>query len=66
VLTTKPLAERSKIPPLEPGRADLIVAGTTLIVTVMGALGYDEFMVSDSGLREGILLDLLRQHAPQG
>src|SRR5574337_232725 len=63
VLTTKPLAERSKIPPLEPGRADLIVAGTTLIVTVMGALGYDEFMVSDSGLREGILLDLLRQHA---
>ncbi|MDD5559482.1 Ppx/GppA phosphatase family protein [Candidatus Methylomirabilis sp.] len=63
VLTTKPLTERSKIPPLEPGRADLIVAGTTLIVTVMGALGYDEFMVSDSGLREGILLDLLRQHA---
>jgi exopolyphosphatase/guanosine-5'-triphosphate,3'-diphosphate pyrophosphatase len=66
VLVEKPLAERSKIPPLEPGRADLIVAGTTLIVTVMGALGYDEFMVSDSGLREGILLDLLRQHAPQG
>jgi exopolyphosphatase/guanosine-5'-triphosphate,3'-diphosphate pyrophosphatase len=65
-LAAKPLAERSKIPPLEPGRADLIVAGTTLIVTVMGALGYDEFMVSDSGLREGILLDLLRQRTPQG
>ena len=61
-LATKPLAERSKIPLLEPGRADLIVAGATLAVTVMGMLGYDEFMVSDSGLREGILLDLLRHH----
>jgi exopolyphosphatase/guanosine-5'-triphosphate,3'-diphosphate pyrophosphatase len=63
-LATKPLAERSQIPPLEPGRADLIVAGTTLVATVMGALGYDECMVSDSGLREGILLDLLRQRTP--
>jgi len=61
-LATKPLAERSKIPLLEPGRADLIVAGATLAVTVMGMLGYDEFMVSDSGLREGVLLDLLRHH----
>ena len=65
-LATRPLVERSKIPLLEPGRADLIVAGTTLVVTVMGTLGYDEFMVSDSGLREGILLDLLRQRAPRG
>ncbi|MDE2181317.1 MAG: Ppx/GppA family phosphatase, partial [candidate division NC10 bacterium] len=44
-------------------RADVIVAGTALLLTVMGALGYDEFVVSDSGLREGILLDLLRQQA---
>ena len=65
-LATRPLAERSKIPLLEPGRADLIVAGTTIVVTVMGALGYDEFMISDSGLREGILLDLLRRRAPRG
>ena len=63
-LATKPLAKRSEIPLLEPGRADLIVAGTTLVVTVMGALGYNELMVSDSGLREGLLLDLLRQQAP--
>lgn len=65
-LATRPLVERSKIPLLEPGRADVIVAGTTLVVTVMGALGYDEFIVSDSGLREGILLDLLRQQASRG
>lgn len=65
-LAMRPLVERSKIPLLEPGRADVIVAGTTLVVAVMGALGYDEFIVSDSGLREGILLNLLRQHAPRG
>ncbi|MDE2059483.1 MAG: Ppx/GppA family phosphatase [candidate division NC10 bacterium] len=61
-LAARPLAERCEIPPLEPGRADVIIAGTALLVTVMGALGYDEFTVSDSGLREGIILDLLRRH----
>jgi len=65
MLATRPLAERSTIPPLEPGRADLIVAGTTLIMTVMGVLGYDEFMVSDSGLREGLLLDLIGRYPPR-
>jgi exopolyphosphatase/guanosine-5'-triphosphate,3'-diphosphate pyrophosphatase len=65
-LATRPLAERREIPSLEPGRADVIIAGTTLLLTVMGALGYDGFVVSDSGLREGILLDLLRQQALRG
>ncbi len=64
-LATRPLAERREIPLLEPGRADVIIAGTALLLTVMGVLAYDEFVVSDSGLREGILLDLLRQHAPR-
>lgn len=62
-LATKPVAERRETPALEPGRADVIVAGTALLLTVMVILAYDEFTVSDSGLREGILLDLLRQHA---
>jgi exopolyphosphatase / guanosine-5'-triphosphate,3'-diphosphate pyrophosphatase len=66
VLAMRPLAERRKIPSLEPGRADVMIAGTALLVTVMGALGYNEFVVSDSGLREGILLDLLSRPALQG
>jgi exopolyphosphatase / guanosine-5'-triphosphate,3'-diphosphate pyrophosphatase len=66
VLATRPLAERRAIPPLEPGRADVMIAGTALLVTVMGVLAYDEFVVSDSGLREGVLLDLLSRQALQG
>ncbi|MBI2883202.1 MAG: Ppx/GppA family phosphatase [Candidatus Methylomirabilis oxyfera] len=65
-LATRPLVERREIPALEPGRADVIVAGTVLLVTVMGAFGYNESVVSDSGLREGVLLDLLSQQALRG
>ena len=65
-LATRPLAQRREIRPLEPGRADVIVTGTALLLTVMGVLAYNEFVVSDSGLREGILLDLLRQQALRG
>src|SRR5574337_348230 len=63
VLAARPLAVRRETPSLEPGRADVIIAGTALLLTAMDALNYGEFTVSDSGLREGILLDLLRQHA---
>ncbi|MCZ7626315.1 MAG: hypothetical protein M5R38_11450 [Candidatus Methylomirabilis sp.] len=56
-----PLTTRRETPSLEPGRADVIIAGTALLVTAMALLAYDECTVSDSGLREGILLDLLRQ-----
>lgn len=62
----RPVAVRRETPSLEPGRVDVIVPGTALLLTVMGVLSYDEFTVSDSGLREGILLDLLRRHAAYG
>ncbi|PWB42430.1 MAG: phosphatase [Candidatus Methylomirabilota bacterium] len=60
-LASIPLTTRRETPSLEPGRADVIIAGTALLVTAMALLAYDECTVSDSGLREGILLDLLRQ-----
>ena len=66
VLATTPLAARRETPAVEPGRADVIVAGTVLLVSAMDVLGYNEFTVSDSGLREGILLDLLRQQTLRG
>lgn len=63
LLATTPLAGRCETPPLEPGRADVIIAGTALLLTAMEVFDYDECTVSDGGLREGILLDLLRQRA---
>jgi exopolyphosphatase/guanosine-5'-triphosphate,3'-diphosphate pyrophosphatase len=61
-----PVGERRLVPGLEPGRADVIVAGAAIVVAAMERLGFDEMRVSDDGLREGILLDLLRSRDPRG
>ncbi|MBI2159392.1 MAG: Ppx/GppA family phosphatase [Candidatus Rokubacteria bacterium] len=49
------VAERAALPCLEPGRADLIVPGVALVAATLDCLGVDALIVSDSGLREGIL-----------
>lgn len=59
-LASLPLRERRRIPGLESGRADVILAGAAIVAASMDRLGYHEMRVSDEGLREGILLDLLR------
>ena len=59
-LVALPLRERGRIPGLELGRADIIVAGAAIVAASVERLGYSELRVSDGGLREGILLDLLR------
>lgn len=53
------LAERSALPCLEPGRADLIVPGSVICLAALDKLGFDAFVVSDRGLREGILCEIL-------
>jgi exopolyphosphatase/guanosine-5'-triphosphate,3'-diphosphate pyrophosphatase len=59
-LARRPLADRRRIPGLEPARADVILAGAAILVAAMEQLDYPEMQVSDDGLREGVLLDLLR------
>jgi exopolyphosphatase/guanosine-5'-triphosphate,3'-diphosphate pyrophosphatase len=56
-LGAMPVAERARLPALEPGRADLIIAGMALTLGVLDGLGRPDLVVSDLGLREGILLD---------
>jgi len=58
-LASLTLAERKRVRGLEPGRADVIVAGVLICLAAMDTLGFSELLVSDGGLREGILLDLL-------
>jgi exopolyphosphatase/guanosine-5'-triphosphate,3'-diphosphate pyrophosphatase len=60
-LAALPLQERQAIPGLESGRADIILAGAAILAVSMERLGHHELQVSDDGLREGILLDLLRK-----
>ncbi len=51
-------AERRGLYGLETGREDVIVAGTLILREIMEGLGYEECLVSDYGLREGVLIDL--------
>ena len=61
-VTSLPLAERLRIPGLEPRRADLVVAGAVLLDTILRSLGADDITLCDLALREGLILDYIHQH----
>jgi len=50
-----------KYPILEPSRLDIIVPGTLILKTIMVTFGFKEVIVSDNGLRKGLLIDLYRR-----
>lgn len=52
------VSQRGALPCLEPGRADLIVVGIAIVRATMDFSGRTELVVSDWGLREGILAQL--------
>ena len=52
------VGERGALPCLEPGRADLIVAGTAVVLATMDLMAAPRVIVSDWGLREGVLIRL--------
>jgi exopolyphosphatase / guanosine-5'-triphosphate,3'-diphosphate pyrophosphatase len=60
-LLSRSKAARIGMPGLERNREDVIAAGAIILQTVMEMLGKEECLVSDLGLREGILLDLAMQ-----
>jgi exopolyphosphatase / guanosine-5'-triphosphate,3'-diphosphate pyrophosphatase len=51
------VAERRKIVGLEAGREDVIVSGSAILMVLLKMSGVQEWVVSDSGLREGLLID---------
>jgi exopolyphosphatase/guanosine-5'-triphosphate,3'-diphosphate pyrophosphatase len=48
--------ERLAVVGLEPGREDLIIAGTLVVLQTMRIFGFQALKVSDSGLLEGLIL----------
>jgi exopolyphosphatase/guanosine-5'-triphosphate,3'-diphosphate pyrophosphatase len=56
------LEERMHLPGLDPRRADLMVAGTVLLDTLLKRLEADEITLCDLALREGVLLDYIHRH----
>jgi exopolyphosphatase / guanosine-5'-triphosphate,3'-diphosphate pyrophosphatase len=55
LLGSVPLEERKKLPGLEPGRADVIFAGAAILERIMGHFGLTEVIVSDQGVRWGLI-----------
>ncbi len=54
-------AERVGLPGLEKNREEVIAAGVIIIRTIMETLEQNACLVSDLGLREGVLIDLARR-----
>jgi exopolyphosphatase/guanosine-5'-triphosphate,3'-diphosphate pyrophosphatase len=57
------IAERLRIPGMDPRRADLSVAGVVLFDTIVRRLGADEFTLCDLALREGLVLDYIQRNS---
>ncbi|HUG37135.1 MAG TPA: hypothetical protein VML54_09320, partial [Candidatus Limnocylindrales bacterium] len=53
------VAKRARLPTLERGRADVLIAGIAICLAAMERLRFDALTVSDHGLREGILCEML-------
>lgn len=56
-LASLPLAARRAVPGLDPRRADVIVAGAVIVQAVMDWAGVASFVVSDGGVRVGLLTE---------
>ena len=56
-LKSKTIAERKKIAGLEPGRADVILAGATLLEKIASHFSAKEITVSDRGVRWGLVYE---------
>jgi exopolyphosphatase/guanosine-5'-triphosphate,3'-diphosphate pyrophosphatase len=63
-LARQTVAERRSRPGMDPGRADVIVAGLIALSEVLGFLHADTFQVSGQGVRYGVALRLLEERAP--
>jgi exopolyphosphatase/guanosine-5'-triphosphate,3'-diphosphate pyrophosphatase len=57
----KTIEERKAIPGMEPKRADVMLAGATLIERIMTAFHSERVIVSDQGVRYGLLHERLKQ-----
>ena len=51
--------ERAALPVMARGRADVIVAGATILVEVMRRFEFDEALVSETDILDGLVLEML-------
>jgi exopolyphosphatase/guanosine-5'-triphosphate,3'-diphosphate pyrophosphatase len=52
--------ERRALPAMPPGREDVIVAGVVILERVMHRFAFDECLVSETDILDGVALDVVR------
>jgi exopolyphosphatase/guanosine-5'-triphosphate,3'-diphosphate pyrophosphatase len=62
-IVAEDIEERLGIPGLDPRRADLSVAGSVLLDTILRRLGADDLTLCDLALREGLVLDYIHKNS---
>ena len=60
-LRETPLEERRQIPGLSSDRADIIVAGSSVIARLVRILDTQQIMVNERGIRDGLLLRMISE-----
>ena len=60
-ILTRKKADRTSLPGLEKGREEVIASGAIIIRTIMETLEQAGVLVSDLGLREGVLIELAKR-----
>jgi exopolyphosphatase / guanosine-5'-triphosphate,3'-diphosphate pyrophosphatase len=60
-LAQMPLAQRRLIAGLEPGREEIILGGAVIVSEILSCFGRERFDVSDAGLLEGLLIELVEK-----
>jgi exopolyphosphatase/guanosine-5'-triphosphate,3'-diphosphate pyrophosphatase len=63
-LLALPIAERSKLPGLDPRRADTVVPGAVLMRAIFELSGADHATLCEPALREGIIADYVAKNRP--
>jgi exopolyphosphatase/guanosine-5'-triphosphate,3'-diphosphate pyrophosphatase len=61
-LAALPLAERAKLTGIDAARAEIIVHGALVLRHVLEAVGADGILISDFGVREGLLADTIAKN----
>jgi exopolyphosphatase/guanosine-5'-triphosphate,3'-diphosphate pyrophosphatase len=58
--------QRKGLPAMPPGREDVILAGSTILLRVMEGFGFDEVLVSEADILDGLVLDAIRSEREPG